>query len=432
MKFRSPLLAVCALVALGACDDDLSDPIPLDASIDSGTPSLDAALSDAALGDATLPSDPSVQPLYVGSSRVFDPSGSGSNGYLYAFRSIAKGTSVSLTQATEIEDAWVFGDAKPYFYTAGVFVPTIQRWTVATDGKLAPGPVLNLTNQGVMGAHSAAGVPLFSATKAYFVDTASAQVVIWNPRDMTFLKTIPITLEDQGALMGRMDANVAFRDGKAFVTAYWASQASMWTQYGAAARLFVIDTATDTLLSQAEVSSTSSLGYAGTDKDGTIWYSPWDYHAAVRGVFGTGYGAASRGVRVKNGATAVDGTDVDLSALVGGRPAGGMILIDDSTALLHVWHNDLVNASASNWSDTRFQPGYLWHRWKIGEASAPELPNQKPNTEGGEWKPLDGKTVSYSPDDAYANTTLWQLEADGSQTELLTVPGWTINFVRAY
>ncbi len=451
MKFRFSLPAACALVALCACDDDDITPAPpLDAStpvVDASTPNdssipmpADSSISTPADAGVPTPIDastldaagPSVAPLYVGSSRVFDPSGSGSNGYLYAFGSIAKGTTVSLTSALEIEDAWVFGDAKPYFYTAGVFTPTLQRWTVTPTGTFQPGPVLDLSTRGVDGAYSAAGVDVFSPTKAYFVDSPSLQVVVWNPQDMTFIKTIPIDVPTKAALTSNLDPSVQFRDGKAFITAYWNSIPSGLTEYSDAARLYVIDTATDAVVSASDVPSTGSLGLAGTLSNGTIYYSPWDYHATVRGVFGGSYGVASRAVRVAPGALTPDTTDVDLSALVGGRPAGGLYVLDDTQALIHVWHNDLVNATAANWTDTRFEPGYKWHRWKFGETTAPELPNQRPSGEGGDWRRLDGKIVSYAPDAEYENTTLVELLPDGNTSELLTVPGWTIKFVRAY
>jgi hypothetical protein len=443
MKFGSTLRAACALVVLCACDDDITTPPPLDAS--TGTPVVDSGVAtpeDAGSVDSGTPvtpveaggldAGPSVAPLYVGSSRVFDPSGSGSNGYLYAFGSLAKGTAVTLTNALEIEDAWVFGDAKPSFYTAGIFTPTLQRWTVSPSGAFTPGPVLDLSTRGVKGAYSAATVEVYSPTKSYYVDSPSLQVVVWNPADMTFLKTIPLELPTKAGLTGNLDPNIAIRDGKLFVTAYWNSIPSGLTEYGDAGRLYAIDIATDSVVSATDVASTGTLGFGGITGNGTVYYSPWDYHATVRGVFGAPYGVASRAVRVKAGSLTADPVDIDLSALVGGRPAGDLVLLDDTHALIHVWHNELVDATPDNWKEKRFEPGYKWHRWTLGETTAPELPNQQPSTEGGGWKGFDGKTVSYVPDAEYENTTLVELLSDGSTRELLTVPGWTTNFVRAY
>lgn len=430
-------LALALLVA--ACDDDTTPAPPLDASvplIDTGVttpaPVPDAAVADAAAPIATMDAAlPQVAPLYVGSSRVFDPSGS--NGYLFTFGSLEKGTTIDLKAAIEIEDAWVFGDAKPYFFTATIFQPTLQRWTVSADGKFTPGPVLDFKNQGVLGAFTAAAIPMFSAEKSYFLDVESLQVVVWNPKDMTFIKTIPLDAAPVAGLKPQLDPNITFQNGKAYVSVYWASQESMWTEYGPSARLISFDTNTDTVLASTDDTRTSSLTPAGTTSTGTTYFSPWDYHAAVRGVFGAGYGAASNAIRVVSGANAPDQSFViDLSALVGGRPAGNMYLLNDNEGLIHVWHNELINATAANWSDKRFEPGYLWHRFRIGESTSEPLPDQKPSVEGGEWDQLEGKVVSYAPDSEYANTTLWELQADGRQRELLTVPGWTTAVLRAY
>lgn len=458
MKYRLAsvrLSLTLALLAAG-CDDAVTAPPPLDATVApvAVVPGADGSVSttqDAAVATpqdasvvldsaAPLPSidagasvvtTPAVAPLFVGSSRVFDPSGS--NGYLFSFGSLQKETKIDLKSAIEIEDAWVFGDAKPYFYTATIFEPVLQRWTVSADGKFQAGPQLNLFNQGVEGAYSAASVPMFSADKSYFVDAPSLQVVVWNPKDMSFIKTIPIAAVANGDLAPSLDPNIVFRAGKMFVTVYWASQASKWTQYGAYSRVVTIDTTTDTIVASTDEPRTGSLTPAGVTSDGTVYYSPWDYHAAVRGVFGGSYGVPSHAVRIAPGADAPDAAyDLDLSALVGGRPAGNLFLLDDKQALIHVWHNDLVKATAANWSDTRFEPGYLWYRWQLGAATAEPLPDQQPSVEGGEWRHIEGKVVRYAPDSEYANTTLWELLPDGRQSELLTVPGWTTALLRAY
>jgi hypothetical protein len=58
-------------------------------------------------------------PLYVGATVVFtaDDFSQGS-AYLFTTRSLDAGTPVDLARAVELpEDAWVFGDADPYFWS---------------------------------------------------------------------------------------------------------------------------------------------------------------------------------------------------------------------------------------------------------------------------------------------------------------------------
>lgn len=67
--------------------------------------------------------------LYVSSLRKFNPEGS--VGYLFSVPSLDADATVNLDEAVEIEDAWAFGDADPYFYIATIFAPTLARWEVS-------------------------------------------------------------------------------------------------------------------------------------------------------------------------------------------------------------------------------------------------------------------------------------------------------------
>jgi len=119
-----------------------------------------------------------------------------------------------------------------------------------------------------------------------------------------------------------------------------------------------------------------------------------------------------------------------LSTLVGGRPAGSMRLIGNDQALLHVWHEDLAEATPENWSDSRFVPAYLWYRWQLGEPAAEPLPNQAPSSEGGEWISLDDKPYTLSANTEYSETTVVELSETGELIPGATIDGWTTNIIR--
>ncbi|MET0344205.1 MAG: hypothetical protein ABW252_24530 [Polyangiales bacterium] len=423
------LLPVLASLAAACGGDDTTPPPALDAG--GASPAVDGGTSAPSGSTTTTPPPGSASPLFVSSSRVFGTDDS--TGYLFAFRTLDKGTTIDLKQALEIEDGWVFGDAKPYFYTATIFAPKITRWTITPEGKFEQGPVLDLTNQGVMGTYSAAAVPMLSADKSYFVDPPSNQLVVWNPREMTFLKTIPLPSTPRANLTPELDSNLAVRGNRVYVTQFYRDENSMNTRFGESAHVYAVDTATDTVVATQEDTRCGALSQAGTASDGSVYYGPWDYFATVRSVFGAGFGTKSCSLRIAPGADALDPAyEVNLSTLVGGRPAGSIQLLSPNELLLHVWHDELVHATPQNWANVRFEPAYFWYRWRIGDATATLLPDQKPTGEGADFRRLDGKLVSYAADAEYANTTLWQLGDDGRQTELLTIPGWTTNALRAY
>jgi hypothetical protein len=411
------------------------------------TPKLDSpiglavlAISLVALGGcsdaegAAAPPISEAEPLYIGTTRVF--TADASQGYMYRFSSLDEGE-IDLKQAVELDDAWVFGDAKPYFFTATIFSPEIKQWSLDEDGDFVAGPTVSFANEGVQGTYAAAFTPVYSAEKSYFVDSESAQVVVWNPKAVELIKTIPIDVELPEDHDGPADltptVELTTQRDRLLVNVFWNSFSSGWTQMGAFTRLVVIDTDTDEVVSSTDDARCATLSPAGTTSDGTTYYTPWDYHAASRAVFGDDHGAASRAMRVKAGQDSYDDAyDVDLSGLVGARPAGQAFLMNDDEMLLHVWDESLSTATPENWADDgRWQPSYQWYRWTIGSDEATPLPKQEPSSEGGAWTKLDGRLFSYAANPEYSETTLVELHDDGATTPRLVVPGWTQATIRA-
>jgi hypothetical protein len=373
------------------------------------------------------PDEPEPAPLYVGATRVF--SADSSIGYLFAVPSLGADAEVDLSRAVELNDAWVFGKDGPDFYTATIFEPTIKAWHVNPDGSFVEGPTVSFVNEGVTGTYTAASVPLFSEDKSYFVDPGSLQVVVWNPRDMTFIETIPLPAPELAGFSPLAELTV--RGDRVLVSIFMQSEDN--TRTGDFVRLIAIDPATDEIVEQSDDVRCGSFSPAGASGDGTIYYSPWDYHTVLRSVFGEGYGSASCGLRVIPPAGSLDTAyEVDLSSLVGGRPAASMQLLGGDQALLHVWHQELVNATPETWADTRFEPGYKWYRWTIGSTEAAELPDQAPSVEGSAWRVVDGKVISFANNAEYSETTLIELDDTDHGRPGLRVPGWIVTMLRAY
>jgi hypothetical protein len=384
--------------------------------------------------DAAAPPISQEDPLYIGTTRVF--TADSSQGYMYRFSSLDEGE-IDLKQAVELDDAWVFGDAKPYFFTATIFSPEIKQWSLDADGQFVPGPVVSFANEGVTGTYAAAFTPVYSAEKSYFVDSGSAQVVVWNPKAVELIKTIPIDVDLPEDHEGPADltptVELTVQKDRLLVNVFWNSFESGWTAMGAFTRLVVIDTETDEVVSSTDDSRCASLSPVGTTSDGVTYYTPWDYHVASRAVFGQDHGSASCAMRVKPSQDGYDEAyDVNLSDLVGGRPAGQAFLIDDEQMLLHVWDEKLSTATPENWvDDGRWQASYEWYRWTIGSDEASPLPKQEPSSEGGGWTKLDGRLFSYSANPEYSETTLVELHDDGTTTPRLVIPGWTVATIRA-
>lgn len=418
---------ICALILLamaGCSDDEATSPGAGPQTPGGSTPG----------GPGTAPAE-AAAPLFVGSTRIF--SGDTSQGYLFTVPSLDAGTPVDLGKAVEITDAWVFGDAKPYFFTATIFEPTITRWSLREDGSFEQGPAVSFANHGVTGAYSTAFVPLWSKTKSFFVDSGSAQVIVWNPEDVSVIGTIPVDTTRPAGLVGPPDLEstieIAVRPDKIFVTVFWNSGSSGWTELGNLVRVITIDPNTNAILSTTEDTRCGSASPAGTAADGTTYFAPWDYHAAVRGVFGGTKGVRSCGLRIVPGGASMDAAyDVDLSTLVGGKPAGSAFLASDTELLLHVWNNDLVGATPANWvDDKRFGSGYTWYRWTIGSPAATEVTGQVPLGEGGTWQRIGEKLYTYGSNADFSKTTLQELDASGALVPRIEVPGYSNAVIRA-
>lgn len=79
---------------------------------------------------------------------------------------------------------------------------------------------------------------------------------------------------------------------------------------------------------------------------------------------------------------------VDLSKLVGDRPAGDLFMVSDRVALIRARHADLISpikadispikADKSSWQDVLNEAEFLWWRWPLGsdKASLRELRGQ--------------------------------------------------------
>lgn len=148
------------------------------------------------------------------------------------------------------------------------------------------------------------------------------------------------------------------RDGQVLISMMWTSEDSGFIQHGDFARRVAIEPATDIVFELTDDTRSASLSPAGVTSDGTAHFSPCDFHAVVRGVFGDGFGSASCVLCVLPSASTLDpGYDVDLTTLVGGRPAGGLQRLNNREALPHVWHDDRDAATPETWPELHLEPG---------------------------------------------------------------------------
>lgn len=127
-----------------------------------------------------------------------------------------------------------------------------------------------------------------------------------------------------------------------------------------------------------------------------------------------------------------EGYELDLTTLTEGRQAGDFAIIDDQTAVLRVWHPELVselNEDESNWEEILGENGHLWWRWTLGEPQATPIADQAPGAYGGEWYDVDGSRLLLQAEGDFSESTLLRLEGE-ALAPALSGPGYIWGLTR--
>jgi hypothetical protein len=426
---RSSVLV--ALLSLASCTTPASDgPDDSDGGGGEGSPGGSSSATGGGGGEGASGGEGGQgehdQPLYVVSTGTVAGDRSGDFvGYLAVVDSLEPGT-FDLKGALEIEPSWIFGrPGESSVYAASIFSPTLWRYDLQEDGTLALGDTVSFANYGLESAYLAASAPIYSDEKSYFVDDVQDQLVIWNPKEMTVIGTIPLGDDDEGLLPPAPEGTIVQHGGLLFTEVNWSDWKSDSSTYGTHTRLHVIDPATDSLLESVDDERLNYASPLSATSDGTLYYSPVSLISAYREI-GPSHGCPSLALRVKPSEHTFDkGYELDLSSLVGGRPAGDLIWLDDSTAVLRVWHAELADeVTPENWEEVLWaQPGFLWWRWHVGDDEAVQIPDQEPGTLAASLVRLDGKTYVIRTSADSTTSTLDEITKDGKMRPGLTGPG---------
>ena len=392
-KTGAVLLGLLAACFGAACEDD--DEASVDRSQDVGE-------------DAGTPD----KPLYALTTNVWGTEGA--TGYLYTVDSVASGEP-SLDRAVELPGgAWLTArEGEPSVYvSSGEGGPTITRWDVDEQGELKEGTTISFEQLGFTTGMRFGTAPIVSETKAYLVDPQQHLIAAWNPKSMRVGKLIELELEQRDGLPAWIPSAVV-RDGQLLVTAVWEDD----SRFAPSSQVIVIDTESDEIINVHEETRCEQLAIHSADSDGTVYYSAYAHSSAARKILGDAYGARACALRVlPRGAAPDEGWEVDLSELADGRPAGEFILASDELGFFRAFYNEDVEATRETWQDKQGAPSYRWWKWEIGSDRAEELPDQELTVEAAHYV-LDGKTYVGNPSANWAETTIVELQADGTLHE---------------
>lgn len=362
-------------------------------------------------------------PLYVVSTRVTTSDGD-SAGYLVTVPAL-DGRQFDLRAAFETTVGSVYADrSSGYLYHASSREPIITRWKLEKDGSLGEAIRLSFSNLGYDRISHTAASKFYAPDRAYFAQ--DAEVVIWNPQSMEIIGTIPLEVEDDGTL--RPWFALFQRSDRLFVTVYWQGDFNAdYTIFGDHTEIIEIDPSTNRIVERSTESRCNQLDTITSTPDGTAYFSSNAYNSPLRAMLGDGHGVDSCALRiVPPGKNFDEGFEVDLPGLARGRQAGDFAIVDDQTALLRVWHPELVSAldeDKSNWDDVSYENGHLWWSWMLGDAEAAPIPDQEPGAYGGEWYQVEDELLFLQAEGDFSESTLLRFDGE-ALVPALSGPGY--------
>lgn len=369
----------------------------------------------------------SSEPLYVVTTRVSTTSGA-THSFLLTVPSLGPETRFDLQHAVQLDtESPAFGvRGKPFVYTAAEGEPALLRWRVLADGSLQPASSISFASAGLRRLDSAASLAFVAEDKAYFCNRFDpARIVIWNPATLEISGSIELDLP----LLGQMLPQVVLsrRADRLFAVVSWQQAFSTdWTRFGDHVQVIAIDTSSDQIALRADEPRCNLLSAVSNGSDGTAYFSPSSYYAPLRSMLGDARGVDGCALRIQPGADRFEpGYAVDLAAITGGRPAGDMALVSDSTAFLRVWHAELVtplSPDGSNWESVIQEPGFMWWTWRVGAEQAEPIAEQRPSKDAQVFV-VDGTTFTATRAEDGSSSQLELLDPQGALRPALSGTG---------
>ena len=310
-------------------------------------------------------------------------------------------------------------------FVAGELAPTITRYELNDQGKLAGGSSVSFLGKGITSFGEYGGqFQYISPTKAYWFDGPTAQIVVWNPSTMKVTSSLPLTgLAAANQVLSFTAAPL--RDGdKLYSFAAWREGLAITPR----AAVVVVDTKTD----EVKVVEDTRCGYArdGVLSDGMIYISTEAFGSAAHYLDGTNPKPCL--LRFDTSDNTFDATfKVELSSLFDGSSAGSLVVGPDNQAFLRVLNAEEIPDGVTN-------PRVLasvaaWDWYKLTPGDEPEVSKVAGATlAGGSVLPFQLGERRFAPlFIGGEETEFLELTADGpSRGKAITIPGLVFSAVK--
>ncbi|PTL75966.1 MxcI protein [Vitiosangium sp. GDMCC 1.1324] len=304
---------------------------------------------------------------------------------------------------------------------------TVTRYTLTSGGCLEESGTVSFSGKGIssLGEYQN-NFQFVSATKAYYFDGTTAQVVIWNPTEMKVTGSIALDeLTIPGTTMAFSGAPLVL-DNQIIMPVGWRPTSGVGITKKAA--VVTIDTRTD----EAFITTDNRCGYthdAAVGPDGKVYIATEVYGAAVYRVAG-GDTPVPCLLKFDPQSHTFDASFYkELSALVGGGTAGALIPGPQGTAYVRVLDESI--APVSEGTHPRIVAsgtGWQWWQLKLDTLAATRM-TDFPSTTGSVFLYESENQTLYTEFAAgAASTTLHVLGESGKAT--VSTQGLSFSFLQ--
>ncbi|TKC94187.1 MxcI protein [Polyangium fumosum] len=304
---------------------------------------------------------------------------------------------------------------------------TVTRYTLTNAGGLEPTGTVSFDSLGVtsLGEYQA-NFQFVSETKAYFFDGATAQVVVWNPKEMKVTGHIALdALMIPDTVMAFSGAAIR-RDGQVLMPVGWRPVSGVGITPKAG--VVSIDTETD----EPTIATDDRCGYthdAAVGPDGKVYLATEAYGAAVRRVVGEEAPAPCL-LRFDPETRTFDPAFYrTLEELVGGGTAGTLVPGPERTAYVRVLDETIAPVLEGTHPRT-IASGTGWQWWELElDTLAATQKTSFPATSGSVFLfESQNQTLYTEFGEGAASTTLRVLEDNGKPT--VTTEGLSFSFLQ--
>lgn len=270
-----------------------------------------------------------------------------------------------------------------------------------------------------------------SATKAYFLDEANLQVVVWNPAELTIDGTIDVSeLEREGyqRVLFPLFHSVV-RGDRVLASVAWQNEEG---EFRKATGLLVLDTARDAVARVEETDRCAGAQDIIVGSNGDAYFAssvdPVVWDASVRGVERSGCI-----LRVKAGAESFDPDyRLLLSDATGGGVAYGLTGTNDPDRP-YIW---ALDETVTPWSASEPIDSFgaaAWGLWRLDLETGTAVPDDSVPlsgpTRGSLWFEADERRFLMRPAADYRSSQLFEATTDGLELRLSS-PGFIQGFAR--